>query len=515
MKSRNAVKFFSVLIACLLLLPEISNAATEYATFESFYRQSSNTLWILAGAGVAAIIGGAFIFFTGGAASPAVASIGTWLGGLMGYSGIAATNAGLALLGGGSLASGGFGIIGGTALLAATFTFSTSVVLDYATGNAIEAYDYSKFVDNSKNMTMLPLPVNTSGPDSYEAAMDVLEKANNEEALSTNHNQEIISQAISAALAPTQEIQSQEDSSREQSLLALLYFTSNDYVKAKINAYAAYSLAINANIKATLPAFIYATSMMYDTKPDFNSATKFFNYAVTNEQENPIIPLLFSIYLDRMMYRFNDGYLTSTALDKIYALSKPLHYDERKAIIQMGIISRYFIVIKLQQQKILSLSQSNKTIKDSPKTLESVKNSLREYKSLLNTLKTMMDVQSSHLDSRLKRTPKFFDKITGNDIKEWETQWIGKISEMRSLWLSYSNGVIALESLVIELERYQAELERARLEKERLESALHQDSLKNNIKWGWWTYLSIIAIFSIICGYLFRRRTSKMLNIRS
>lgn len=504
MKSSNVIKFYSLLIACLLLLPEISNAATEYATFDSFYRQSSNTLWIIVGAGVTAVIGGAFIFFTGGAASPAVASVGTWLGGLMGYSGIAATNAGLALLGGGSVASGGFGIVGGTALLTATFTFSTGVVLDYAAGKAVEAYDYSKFVENSKNMTTLPLPKNTSGADSYEAAMDVLEDTNNEVSLSTNQNQKIIHEAIKTISTSTQDELSPEENSRLQTLLALLYFTSNDYIIAKKHSYKAYNLAINAQVKATLPAFIYGTSTLYDGKPDLNNATKYFNYAVTNEPDNPFTPLLFAIYLDRMMYRFNDGNLSSTALDKIYTLSEPLPYDERKAIIQLGIISRYFIVIKLEQQKILSLTQSNKTIKDSPKTLATVQKALSEYKSLLAALNKMMDVQSNHLGSRLKRTPIFFDKLTGNGIKEWETQWAGKIGEMQTLRLSYFNGVTTLDAKVKELESYQAELE-----KERLEHTRHQEALNNN-NWDLWTFLSIMAIFTLLSAYFFLRRKSEM-----
>jgi exonuclease VII small subunit len=88
-----------------------------------------------------------------------------------------------------------------------------------------------------------------------------------------------------------------------------------------------------------------------------------------------------------------------------------------------------------------------------------------------------------------------------------------KISEMRSLWLNYSNGVTTLESLVKELERYQAELERARLEKERLANALYQESLKKNNDWSWWIYLSIIATLLIICAYIFHRRTPKIPNI--
>ncbi len=73
---------------------------------------------------------------------------------MMGLSGIAATNAGLALLGGGSIASGGFGIIGGTALLTAALSFGTDVVIDYTIGKAVSDYKYSNLVENSK--TCLP-----------------------------------------------------------------------------------------------------------------------------------------------------------------------------------------------------------------------------------------------------------------------------------------------------------------------------------------------------------------------
>ena len=64
---------------------------------------------------VAAVSGAAAGALTGGLAAPA---IGGLVGSsIMGYSGAVATNAGLALLGGGSLASGGAGMAGGTALV--------------------------------------------------------------------------------------------------------------------------------------------------------------------------------------------------------------------------------------------------------------------------------------------------------------------------------------------------------------------------------------------------------------
>jgi len=164
MKPISTRKLFIALLIGILILPEIANAATEYATFESFYRPSLSWPWVIGGALVVVLITGAVIIFTGGTASPVVVTVGTWIGGLSGLSGAAATNAGLAFLGGGSVVSGGFGVIGGTILLEAMLTFGTGVVFDYAIGNAVNTYDYSKFVENSKEMTTLPLPKNTSGP---------------------------------------------------------------------------------------------------------------------------------------------------------------------------------------------------------------------------------------------------------------------------------------------------------------------------------------------------------------
>jgi len=337
--------------------------------------------------------------------------------------------------------------------------------------------------------------------------LKVLEKIKQNEQLFANQNQAIIQEAIKTIRSSKEVISNTKDGSREQSLLALLYFTSNDYVAAKRHADLAYRMALSTNVKATLPAFIYATSSMYDEKPDFNRATAFFNYAVTNEHDNPLSPLLFAVYLDRVMYRYNDGYLSSLTLDSIYDLSKPLSYDERKAAIQFGLLYRYFMIIKLEQQKIVSLTGThNRTIKDSPKTLVTVRDALREYKSLLVRSKSAIDGQSSTLKPRLERAPKFFDKVTGNGIKEWETKWNDEIGNMRTLWDSYSNGVAGLESQVKTLEIYQAELERARLKKAKSEKAQQAKDVISEDSFRWWPYVAFIFAALIIGAYLFRRR---------
>ena len=189
----NKFKILGIIIL-LFILQDNLLAVTEQATFESFYIEDSYIGWIIAG--IAAVIGGLVIFFTGGAASPIVLGIGTAIGEMAGLSGIAATNYGLALLGGGSIASGGLGIAGGVAVITVALSFSTDVVIDYTLGNAISKYSYSTFVNDSKKMPTLPIPQNESGSDNYENTIEYLkEHINNKETLFSNYNQKILQQS--------------------------------------------------------------------------------------------------------------------------------------------------------------------------------------------------------------------------------------------------------------------------------------------------------------------------------
>lgn len=453
MKSQGLIRLILTIVFCLLMLPKVSNAATEYATFTSFY----NPL-ILTSAGV---ISAAFIA--------------------------------------------GFGVISGATVLVAAFSLATGIVSDYAIDSALESYDYSKFIENSKAMTTLPLPRNKTGPDSYESAIQTLNKANIEEPLSNNHNQQIIKKAIEVINLSSQDTLSNEERAREQSLLALLYFITNDYMAAKKHSKIAYSLAIKSNIKATLPAFIGATSSLYELTPNIKKASQDFQYAVNGEPDNLMTPLLFTIYLDRMMYRFNDGYLPLSELHNIYIFSDKLPYDERKAIIQLDIVSRYFILIKLEQQKILSLTQGSKTIKGSPKTLVSVKRALKEYKFLLRHIDASLKQQSTILERRLKHKPKFLDKLTGKGIEEWEVQWNKKNTDLQALLSSYRSGVKALERSIEVLEHYQAELKQLHLAKEKVSAEQHQGIWDSN---PWIRWLTLIVGLAFGCLHLFRRRNS-------
>lgn len=436
------MRLLVVLSMVLCIFPDISYAATEYATFESFYKESSAIGWILAA--VVALIVSAVIFFTGGTASPIVVGFGSWIGGMMGLSGIAATNAGLALLGGGSIASGGFGIIGGTALLTAALSFGTDIVIDYTIGEAVSSYKYSNLTEHSKKMPTLPLPMNSSGPDAYESAMEVLGGIDKESPLFSNNNQQVIRQAITA-LETSQDIPDVDEQAKNNSLLSLLYFVSNDYVKAKEFAYLAIKYARASEIKRTLPAFIYATSSLYEEDFDFPSTTNnYFRYSILAEPDNPLTPLLFSIYLDRMFLRFNDDFLDEKTLSNIFDIMQSTSIEEHRVLNYTVLLSRYFIRLKLEQQKITSLSDSsNETIKNSSKTLGTVINSFSKYDVLINGAN---DVMSHFL------------------ALELESEDRAKATEFRGLLESYIHDKERLSTLIDDLKNYQDSLPQDKVE---------------------------------------------------
>lgn len=453
------------------MLPNIVYAATEYATFESFYKESSAIGWILAA--VVALIVGAVIFFTGGAASPIVVGIGSWVGGMMGLSGIAATNAGLALLGGGSIASGGFGIIGGTVLLTVALSFGTDIVVDYTIGKAVSEYKYSNLTEYSKKMPTLPLPMNDSGPNAYEDAIKVLEDIDKESPIFTKKNQQIISSSITA-LKTNQDIPDVDESAKNNSLLSLLYFVSNDFVKAKEFADLAIKSARSTGIRRTLPAFIYATSSLYEEDFNFTSITNnYFRYSILAEPDNPLIPLLFSIYLDRMLLRFNDGFLDEKSLSKIFDIMLSPSLEENRVLNYTVLLSRYFLRLKLEQQKITSLSaSSNEKIKNSPRTLDTVIDSLKRYNVLFNDSN---DIMSLYLALEMDDD----DRV--------------KATEFHRLLVSYIQDKKRLALLINDLKNYQENLTE--------DKPVVTDEMSDV---NWMPY--IILILLVVFGFIFLKR---------
>ena len=429
------VKLNYFLLLFLCWLPDVSYSATEYATFESFYKESASVGWAIAL--VASLIAGAAIFFTGGTASPIVVSIGTWIGGTMGLSGAAATNAGLALLGGGSIASGGFGIVGGTAVLTTALTFGTEAVLDYTLETAINEYKYSALVTKSENMQTLPLPMNETGPNAYENASKILNDYNIDKPNFYYGNQQIIKDAIKE-LETDQEELDPDERSMNKTLLSLLYFVSNNYTVAKSHADKAVQLARYSGIRRTLPAFIYATSALYEEEFDFDYITKnYFRYSILAEPDNPLIPLLFSIYIDRMQLRFNDDYLDERDYIQIFNIMKTPSIKSMRETNYAIILTRYIVRLKHEQQTIQALVEtSSKSLKQSPNILIALEDSLMAYERLLKDSNYIIrSLFSLDLDS-----------------DGWN-----KVSEFSKLWVQYAQDLPRLESLINDFKAEQAE----------------------------------------------------------
>jgi len=465
----------------------IHDIQTDDITFEAFYKESSSVGWIVAG--VLAIVAVATIVLTGGTASPIVASIGTWIGGTMGLSGVAATNAGLALLGGGSIASGGFGIIGGTILLTGALTFGTEIIVDYAITKTIDEYSYSKFAENSKNMMTLPIPKNSNGSDSYEIAMSILEDIDSEVPLSNELTQSIIKKAIESLNVDDGDIELDEKAKKE-SLYALLYFISNKYTEAKKHAELSISLANRGKVKHTLPSYIVATSSLYDETFNYEKiADKYLKYSLIKEAENPIIPLLLSIHLDRMMYRFGDGMVNERSLNKVFKIVSDKSLKDLRLQNYIIILSRYTIRLKLEQQKISSLAiTDNKTIKNSPKTLLAIKKSFESYdKLIIGANEIVLNLEQIEVEDKTKIEAK------------------KQVNIFKELIIQYVNDKTRLEGLIQELETYQASL-LADDTVERKEVTV----VTNTEDKSMYLYIGLGIIFITLIGFLMTRRKKEI-----
>lgn len=386
-------QFFLFLMLFVLAVPSVL-AASEQATFASFYDPSSHLGWLAITGGVIFAIGaGAAVFFSGGAATPGVAAVGSWIGSsVLGFSGVAATNAGLALLGGGSLAAGGFGMAGGAAVISAAFAFSTGVVVDVTVNSVSSHYEQKGFYENARKH-MVYLPVDKIASISYspaKKALESLEKINKTELLSAADNQIILTSSLknlddlSTDGEPGQLI-------RAHTLKALLEFDTQDFTKAKSSAENAINRARKQSIRRTMPAFIYAASSTADEnfKNEFNAITSnYFSYSILAEPENKLIPLLFGAYLNLVSMRFSKDTLdNSDWVSSITSVADKMEDNDIKKSVYKILISNYFILLKSKQQFIYAVTDSHDAkILASKRTPLALDAALSGYKTILHNI---------------------------------------------------------------------------------------------------------------------------------
>ncbi|WP_345791777.1 hypothetical protein AAG895_09490 [Thauera sp. JM12B12] len=402
-----------VVLLGMLVTPQLGLAGDEVATFAAFYEPSGVVNWLLIS--LIAIAAGAAIFFTGGAASPAVAAIGTWVGGTMGLSGAAATKAGLALLGGGSIASGGFGMVGGAALLTAALTFSTELAFDYSFGALYAKYEYHELVERSKGLTTLPLPRTTGGLEKRITALDALDDVDKEKPLVAPGNVELIRKTITElqTAAESGEFERHEQA-RLLSLLSLLLFIANDYQSAHDHAERAIEISEGLGLSSTLPTFVHATTRLYDEKLRWQDAyADGLRTALVDEPKNKFIPLLVAIYVDRLSLRMDDGSVGPEALAVIRAVVNDPLLEKHRTTNLIGLTGRYFVRLKLAQQKIGALATSNSAlIQGDARSADVLEQTLSDYDVLLEGAESALtDLQGTNPSRKDAEQIQVFTKL--------------------------------------------------------------------------------------------------------
>ena len=313
-------KMLLAISAFLLALPAI---AVEAGSIDAFYEAPGGIgFWGWTIIIVSAIAIGAFVYFTGGtgaAAAPAwMQAVGTWVGSTVyGLHGIAATNAGLALLGGGSVAAGGLGIKGGIVLLTILASTSTDIALEYSVNEATSHFSNKAFVEDSKKMTTLPLPINDDGSSSYEKCLEwiLAEKKAQFDDRKIEFNihdakfQGVLKEATLIFGRDLLNEDSDDDKINGLTFLSLLYFQRGCYRDSFKYSRDAVNRANGEKSLASLARCIYATSYLYSESAQDNQRIQreFLIPALLKEGANKVTPLVLTVYLDRLMYRIHNG----------------------------------------------------------------------------------------------------------------------------------------------------------------------------------------------------------------
>ncbi len=312
-----------ILLVISALMLSLHSLAVEAGSFDAFYDAPGGIgFWGWTFIVVAVIAAAAVVYFSGGsaaAAAPAwIKAVGTWVGGAVyGLQGAAATNAGLALLGGGSLAAGGLGIKGGVVLLTILASTSSNIAIEYSINEAASHFSNKAFLEDSKKMTTLPLPINEEGGDAYEKCLEWIQKQKKsqfeDKKIEFNiHDakfQEVLKEATLIFGRDLLEDDNSDEKINGLTFLALLYFQRGCYRDSFKYSGDAVNLAIGEDRLASLARCVYATSYLYSesARDNLRIQREYLLPALLKEGDNKFAPLMLTIYLDRLMYRIHNG----------------------------------------------------------------------------------------------------------------------------------------------------------------------------------------------------------------
>ena len=424
----------AITLVALWLCATQLNAA-DYGTFECFYSAGGIGFWgwtfIIAGTlAVAAIT--FFTFGGGAAAAPAwMTAVGTWIGSTVGLSGAAAANFGLALLGGGAVAAGGLGVAGGVAVLAAAMSFGIDVAVSYGTDIAIEKWSHTKFVEANKEMLTLPLPRNEKGGIAYRATISYLQKNfKQDKSISDPENQHILKCAIKTL---SEMMSSEKDDDyilKNKTLLALLYFQTNDYPKAGNEAQQAINIADAIKEEKTMPSFIWAVSEIANPdKTCSEDVIQALRVAYYHEPENKLIPIMTGAVMDRLMYRYHYGKLSIDNLSYFCGIVTDRKIDKELSAASLEIfVTRCLIELKRTKQDIYIVTKDKSMMGDQNVVAE-LRKRFNRHKKLISLLQKEALPRVYELQNKFpkdsKTTPEHLTSLLDsyyNDLVELDKQ---------------------------------------------------------------------------------------------
>ena len=316
------MRFIKFIIAALVVLCCATTFAGAEASIADFYEASGGIgVWGWVVIGVSAVAFGVLAFFTAGttaATAPAwVAAVGTWVGSsVYGLTGIAATNAGLALLGGGAVAAGGLGIKGGVVLLTVLASTSADIAISYSVEEAMAGITTSTFVQESKKLSTLPLPLNAEGSAAYvdnlnwlKGEQEKLSDEDKEVGLLGEKMQALLSEA---AIIMGRDMQATGDSGervKDRAFMSLLNFQLSRFRESFKYAKDAVELAEAEKIDAGFAKYLFAVAYLYTKTATDNKAVqeRYLVPAILGEGSSRSIPVILSVYLDRLFLRIHGG----------------------------------------------------------------------------------------------------------------------------------------------------------------------------------------------------------------
>jgi hypothetical protein len=203
---------------------------------------------------------------------------------------------------------------------------TTDIIFSFAGDTLFETYEKNKFFEKANKMPTIPLPRKNDGPKSFKNVVTYInDNYVQQKAHDDPENISVIKNAINQLKLSS--VYKEDNYKTKQQLLtmiALLQLNIGEYEEAsattkgiidefqKLEAandpkftnkdYKSYPFS-RAKTKCSLPLSIWGISSLSDPNVDVNKTTHAIMDTINIESKNKMLPLIISIYLDRLLLR--------------------------------------------------------------------------------------------------------------------------------------------------------------------------------------------------------------------